>query len=43
MQEELFEMANKPKRLAIIKDSDHRYTKQEHFKKVISLIGKFVN
>jgi len=38
---ELYQIANKPKKLVIIKDSDHRFSKARHFLKVAKEIRKF--
>ncbi|MEW5896344.1 MAG: alpha/beta hydrolase [Nanoarchaeota archaeon] len=40
--QELFQAANKPKRLVIIKDADHRFTKPLHFRKLIKTICSFI-
>lgn len=38
----LFKMVNKPKKLVIIRGADHSFTKAEQFRKVMNVIGKFV-
>lgn len=38
---ELFQAANEPKKLVIVKAADHKFTKSSHWKKVISLIDRF--
>ena len=40
--EELLKIANKPKRLVIIKGADHRFSRPEHFRKVLKVIKKFM-
>lgn len=40
--QELFMMANKPKKLVVIKDADHRFSKILHFRKVLNVVGEFV-
>lgn len=40
---ELLKMANKPKRLVIIKGADHRFGKPGDFRKVVKVIARFVN
>lgn len=39
---ELFALANKPKKLAIIKGSDHRFSHPKHFKRLLSEIIRFI-
>ncbi len=39
---ELFKMANRPKRLVMIKDADHRFKKIKHWKQLISNIHSFI-
>ncbi len=38
----LFAMANKPKKLVIIRGVDHSFTQAEQFRKLMKVIGKFV-
>ena len=38
----LFTMANTPKKLVIIRGADHSFTEAEHFKKVLKVMGEFV-
>ena len=40
--QELFTMANKPKKLVIIKDADHRFSKTLHFVKVLKVVRDFI-
>ncbi len=40
--EELLKLANKPKRLVIIRGADHRFSKPEYFLKMLKVIGEFV-
>ncbi len=40
--EELLRMANKPKKLVVIKGADHRFSKPECFLKMLKVIGEFV-
>ena len=39
---ELLEIANKPKKLVIIKDSDNSFTKPKHLREVISHVHRFI-
>ena len=39
---ELFKMANPPKKLAIIKGADHRFSQPQQFRKVMKVIHKFI-
>jgi len=39
---ELFKNAHKPKKLVIIRGADHRFSKPEHFKKLIKTIHRFI-
>ena len=39
---ELFKTANKPKKLVIIRDADHRFIKPVHFKKLVKSIHRFI-
>ncbi len=41
--QELYKMANRPKRLMLVKGSDHRFSKVTHFLKVAKEIYRFVN
>ncbi len=38
---ELYKIANKPKKLTIIKDADHSFTKPKHFAQALNAIYKF--
>ncbi len=40
---ELYKIANKPKKLVIIKGADHSFTKPFHWRKVVKEIQKFIN
>ncbi len=40
--QELFQIANKPKKLIVIKDADHRFSKPLHFLKVLKVVNEFV-
>ncbi|MBI2112248.1 alpha/beta hydrolase [Candidatus Woesearchaeota archaeon] len=40
--EKLFENANKPKKLIIIRGADHRFTNPIHFKKLLTVIENFI-
>lgn len=40
--QELFKAANRPKKLVIIKDADHRFSKRLHFYKLLKVVRKFV-
>ncbi|HLC70559.1 MAG TPA: prolyl oligopeptidase family serine peptidase, partial [Candidatus Nanoarchaeia archaeon] len=40
--QELFQMANKPKKLVIIKDADHRFSQPLHFLKVLGVVKEFI-
>ena len=40
--EQLFAMANKPKKIAVIRESDHRFSKPLHFLKVVKIIHDFI-
>ena len=39
---ELFELANKPKQLTIIREADHRFSNPLQFRKVVKVIDKFI-
>lgn len=39
---ELFKMANKPKKLVIIKDADHRFSGKNEFRKVVKVVKGFI-
>jgi len=38
---ELFQMANKPKKLAIINGADHKFTNEKYFKELVKVIVEF--
>lgn len=40
--EELFALANKPKKLAVIRGADHRFSKPWHFLKVLKVVDGFI-
>ncbi len=40
--QELFAMANKPKKLVIIKGADHRFSGQKEFRKVLKVVKVFI-
>ena len=40
--QELFSLANRPKKLVIIKNADHRITQAKHFKKYLKVILEFI-
>ena len=41
--QELYELVNKPRKLAVIKDADHRFSEPAHFKKMIKVLDKFID
>lgn len=40
--QELFEVANKPKKLVVIKDADHHFSRALHFVKVLKVLREFI-
>lgn len=40
--EELYELAHKPRKLVVIKDADHRFSKLAHFKKMMRVLDRFI-
>ena len=40
--EELYESAHKPRKLVVIKDADHRFSKPAHFKKMVDVLNHFI-